>query len=66
MSIIIKDIRDGELLVTFPYSEDRVRKIKTVAGRWWDPVLRAWVVPNTMQNLKKLTELFKDENMIVV
>ncbi len=63
MSIIIKGIDDGKLLITFPYSEDRVRKIKTVTGRRWDSISRAWTVPYTMQNLKKLSELFEDEDI---
>lgn len=57
-TITIKPGDEGTLLVYMPYSPERVDKIKTVAGRCWDPARKCWTVPDTEEVRAHLTTLF--------
>ncbi len=57
MSIYVKKEGD-KLLVTFKYSKERVKKIKTIKGRRWNPDKKVWIIPYTVINLEQLKSLF--------
>jgi integron integrase len=57
-------IREGEaerLIVLFPYTPERVAKIKTVAGRRWHQQEKHWTVPQTHEAIARLLDLFAGE-----
>lgn len=56
--IQIKPGGAGRLIVRFPYSPDRVRKIKTVTGRRWHQGEKYRTVPHTDGTLRRLLTLF--------
>lgn len=56
--IQIKPEEAGRLIVLVPYAPERVAKIKTIAGRRWDPKERYWTVPHTEAALTDLLALF--------
>ncbi len=51
------------LLVELPYSPERVAKIKTIAGRRWDPARRCWTVPDHDDAVARLKALFAGETV---
>lgn len=62
MSVIIDKSGDS-LLIKFDYSPERIAKIKTICGYWWNASEKVWTVPHTDGNLKALKELYKNENI---
>jgi len=55
----------GRLIVLFPYSPERVTKIKTVAGRRWHIEKKHWTVPHDGKTLARLLTLFAGEPLWV-
>lgn len=49
----------NELKITFMYSKDKIAKIKMLQGYRWDPVQKAWFVPDTLDNIMVLKRLFE-------
>lgn len=52
MSIRIERGKREQLLLSFDYNEETVRKIKTIRGREWNPEEKKWILPDngsTMQ-----------------
>ncbi|MDD5630234.1 MAG: site-specific integrase [Elusimicrobia bacterium] len=64
-SIRIRPGEPGRLIVLFPYSPERVEKIKTVAGRRWHNDEKHWSVPRYDKAVEKLRQLFAGEEVIV-
>lgn len=54
----------GRLLVLFPYSAERVAKIKTVPGRLWHQEDKCWSVPCAEDALARLTALFDGDRVV--
>ena len=51
-------LEHDEAVLRFPY-DDRLRKLlRTLPGRRWDPVRRAWIVPLDPDRAQALTLLF--------
>ncbi len=46
------------LRVTFPYSPDLVKKIKTVPGHYWHPKEKYWTIYDTEEAIHKFFSLF--------
>jgi integrase/recombinase XerD len=65
MTIRLEKESEKELHVYFPYSEERVEKIKKVLGRKWISEKRCWSIPNTTESIKILFTLFSDEHIKV-
>jgi site-specific recombinase XerD len=64
MSIVLN--KDGDyLIVSFKYSEKRVERIRQVRGRRWDGENKVWRVPYSLDNIKKIKEIFVDEKVIL-
>ncbi len=53
------------LFIKLAYSAERVTKIKTMIGYRWDPENKYWTVPDTLENIERLFELFKDEQIFI-
>jgi integrase len=51
----------GRLIVRFPYSVERVEKVKTIRGRRWNPIEKFWTVPDTAEMPERLRALFAEE-----
>lgn len=52
---------NGRLLVLFPYSLERVAKIKTVPGRLWHGLEKYWSVPHDEGSEARLRTLFSGD-----
>ncbi|MDP3542305.1 MAG: integron integrase [Elusimicrobiota bacterium] len=61
MNAIIIRPDGGRLLVLFPYSPERVAKIKTVPGRLWHALEKRWSVPDEPDMRARLERLFAEE-----
>jgi len=56
---------DGRIVVFFPYTPDRVARIKTVSGRRWDSQKKHWTVPHTDAVIAQLQRAFEGESICV-
>ncbi|KUO62513.1 MAG: hypothetical protein APF84_01825 [Gracilibacter sp. BRH_c7a] len=56
-----KDNDNKVLFVTFDYTEENLKKIKTIKGRDWDNAKKSWVVPRTEKAVRELVEAFGEE-----
>jgi len=64
MSIIIERGKMGQLLLSFDYDEEIIRKVKTIRGRKWDPVEKKWILIDNMSTIYKIYELFPHSEII--
>lgn len=51
----------GRIEVSIPYRLDWIQAIKTVPGRFWDAGKKIWSLPDTEDNRRLLTGLFREE-----
>ncbi len=63
MAIHIEPGLPGRLIVRFPYSPERVARIKTIPGRRWHPDEKYWSVPENDSVLHLLRTTFKKESI---
>lgn len=63
MPIYIDDNNSNELYVRFDYSAERVRRIKMIPYHRWESAKKVWVLKNNSDTLKKLNEIFYDEEL---
>lgn len=66
--MVLIQIRAGDgrkLIVEFPYSPERVEKIRTIPGRWWHAKEKYWTVPHTDGMVEWLRALFAEEEIEV-
>lgn len=54
-----------ELFISFPYTLERVQKIKTMAIRSWNPEKKLWVIPYTPEAIMELKRTFSDEQVVI-
>lgn len=54
-----------ELFVYFPYTKERVQKIRTMSLRSWNSQKRLWVIPYTPEAITELKRIFSDETVII-
>lgn len=62
MSIKISKLSD-QLIVSFDYSQERIKKIKSFKGCKWNPDKKEWTVPYNDENLCTLKKLFGNEKL---
>ena len=55
----------NRLKVTFPYSPELVRKIKTVPGHYWHPKEKCWTISDTEEAIQKFFRAFRNEKINV-
>ncbi len=61
MKVSKTEFRDRTWIrVEFFYNEDTVVKLRTVGGAFWNPDLKAWLMPCTRKVFDRLLELFPD------
>ncbi|MFZ3371647.1 MAG: tyrosine-type recombinase/integrase [Desulfitobacteriaceae bacterium] len=65
MVIHIQRNNHKRLFIKFTYTVERVTKIKTIIGYRWNPENKYWTVPDTVENIERLFELFKDEQIFI-
>jgi len=51
---------DGSLAVRFPFDRDIITAVRTVPRSFWDPDIRAWVIPNTQHCIDQLLQSLYD------
>jgi hypothetical protein len=64
MAIVISKLED-KLIIKFPYSPERISKIKTIRGYSWNAVMKEWSVPYTTGNIEALRSLFRNEQVAI-
>lgn len=52
-------------MVKFEYSPERVTKIKTIIDHRWNPKDKFWTVPDMFENIERIYELFKNEQVFI-
>jgi site-specific recombinase XerD len=62
MAISVSKVED-KLIITFPYSPERIGKIKSIKEYNWNTYKKEWSVPFSHDNIKTLQDLFKNEQM---
>jgi len=55
---------EGNLLVRFERTTERIKRISSIKGYVWDSANRAWVLPDTPESLKSLLDLFADDQIV--
>ncbi|HET7657031.1 MAG TPA: site-specific tyrosine recombinase/integron integrase [Bacillales bacterium] len=63
MSIQVEPGSSGQLIIRFPYSEERVAKIRKFQGRRWHQELKYWTIPHTKEHLHQLKVHFNSDNL---
>jgi integrase/recombinase XerD len=59
--IRVRREEDGHLAVSFRgYTEAQLRRLKSLAGRKWDPSRRLWILPDAETSMQDLRRLFPD------
>ncbi|HEY1833105.1 MAG TPA: DEAD/DEAH box helicase [Solirubrobacteraceae bacterium] len=53
------DLLDGEIVLRFPYDEGLRLLLRTIPGRRWDPVRRAWCMPGEPEQAGALGRLLE-------
>lgn len=64
---VLIQIRRGEpgrLVVSFPYSPERVAKVRRITGRRWHPDERSWSVPDSPEAIAALRGLFQGDEVV--
>lgn len=64
VSVYVKEIHN-EFKITFRYSEEKIKKIKTIKSSRWDPVEKAWFIKVNEENTLALKELFGKQLIII-
>jgi hypothetical protein len=55
----------GQLIIRFPYSQERVAAIRAVPGRRWHPEEKYWTVPHSPKTLEWVHCLFTGDRVVV-
>jgi len=63
MPIYVNKSNDDELQISFDYSVERVTRIKIIPNHRWDSSKKVWILKNDEETIKKLKELFGDEEI---
>lgn len=63
MTIQINNGLSQELLLSFDYNKEYVKRVKKIPGRVWDPKNKHWIVPNNEKTIKAIATLF-DKSLI--
>lgn len=61
MSIFVSMKRNDRLIIRFDYTEDRVKKIRSIIGRSWNQKDRYWTIPFQHESVKNFYDLFAQE-----
>ncbi|WP_053956770.1 hypothetical protein [Inediibacterium massiliense] len=64
MTIQIEKEEDKNLVISFPYDFERVKKMKSIEGSYWNEKKKSWIIPYNKEKLLTLLSLFADEEII--
>ncbi|MCT4607314.1 MAG: hypothetical protein N4A64_14655 [Marinisporobacter sp.] len=64
MTIQIEKEKDENLYISFTYDVERVRRIKSIKGSYWNDQKKAWAIPYNKETLLKFLQLFSDEEIL--
>ncbi|WP_129598359.1 integrase [Anaerophilus nitritogenes] len=64
MTIQIEKENEKILAISFSYSFDRVKKMKSIEGSYWNEKKKSWIIPYNKEKLLKFLSLFSDEEII--
>jgi integrase/recombinase XerD len=65
MSITLSRGKDNDIIISFDYSVERVKKIKLIDGNKYDSKQKCWTIPYENIAYHKLLALFKNEEIII-
>ena len=63
MTFYVNKGSNHNLIITFDYSPERVKKIKQITNRW-NPVEKYWEIADTEQCIRRFLNVFQDEEII--
>lgn len=63
MTYYVNKGSNHNLIITFDYSPERVKKIKQVTNQW-NPLEKHWEIPATEQSINRLLSVLQDEEVI--
>jgi len=63
MAFYVNKGSNHNLIITFEYSPERVKKIKQVTNRW-NPLEKYWEIPATEQSINRFMSVIQDEEVI--
>ena len=63
MTFYVNKGSNHNLIITFDYSPERVRKIKQVTNRW-NSLEKHWEIPATEQSISRFLSVLQDEEVI--
>jgi integrase/recombinase XerD len=63
MAILVTKINDNKIGIKFNYSVGRIRKVKTIEGRQWNPEIGIWTIPYNTNIINTIKDLFKNEQI---
>jgi len=55
--------QSGKIKVTVTYNPIYIKKLKYVTSHSWNPEQKCWVFPHSDDVVKKLLDIFKDEDV---
>ncbi|TCO79435.1 hypothetical protein [Marinisporobacter balticus] len=64
MTIQIEKENDENLYISFNYDVERVRRIKSIKGSYWDSKKKVWGIPYNKKTLLEFLYLFSDEEIV--
>lgn len=54
-----------ELFITFSYTEERVKRMKTIQNRSWNPEKKYWIIPYTDEAICQFNKAFADDKIVM-
>ena len=64
MSIKLEIGQADQLLLSFKYDEEIIKKVKTIKGRRWNSIQKKWVLPNNQNTMNEINKLFSTSEVI--
>ena len=64
MTFHVNKGNNHNLIITFDYTPERVKKIKQVTNRW-NPLEKCWEIPATKQSINRFLSVMQDEEVII-
>lgn len=54
----------NDLILSFEYDIEIIKKVRTITGRKWDNSNRYWIVPNNIETIDRINNLFSSSDII--
>lgn len=56
---------EGQLIIRFEYTSERVNRIRTISGRQWHSKEKYWTIPLEVQTIAKFFKVFNHEDICI-